>query len=48
LIATLHGQSAFRADLEAAREEVAALRAKAAPVAASCAASLALDAQAVF
>lgn len=48
LIATLHGQSAFRADLEAAREEMAALRAKAAPVAASCAASLALDAQAVF
>jgi acid phosphatase (class A) len=48
LIATLHGQAAFRADLEAAREEVAALRAKATPMAASCAASLALDAQAVF
>ena len=48
LIATLHGQAAFRADLEAAREELAALRAKAAPMAASCAATLALDAQAVF
>lgn len=48
LIATLHGQSAFRADLEAAREEMAALQANAAPMAASCAASLALDAQAFF
>jgi len=48
LVATLHGQTAFRADLEAAREELAALRAKAAPLTASCAASLALDAQAVF
>lgn len=48
LIATLHGQSAFRADLEAAREELAALRAKAAPMPASCAGSLAMDAQAVF
>lgn len=48
LIATLHGQAAFRADLEAAREELAALKAKAAPMPASCAASLALDAQAVF
>jgi acid phosphatase (class A) len=48
LIATLHGQSAFRADLEAAREELAALRAKATPMPASCAATLALDAQAVY
>jgi acid phosphatase (class A) len=48
LIATLHGQSTFRTDLEAARQEMATLRANAAPMAASCAASLALDAQAVF
>ncbi len=48
LIAALHGQTAFRADLEAAREELAALRAKAAPMTVSCAASLTLDAQAVF
>jgi acid phosphatase (class A) len=48
LIATLHGQKAFREDLEAASAELATLRAKAAPMPASCAATLALDAQAVF
>lgn len=45
LIATLHGDADFRADLEGARAEIAALRASAGPPSAACAAEADLTAR---
>ncbi len=48
VVAALHGSAQFRADMDAARSEIAAARAKAAPVPDRCAAEAALVAQPVY